>query len=220
MDKSKKKMSRSYDRAAFIYETMAHIYSLGGIRKSKLHGVAQMEPGEKVIFLGVGSGEEAILAAKKGLDVTCVDISQGMLDTVQQKLDKENLTANLICQDALTLEEFGKYDICAANYFLNVFLEDDMRKFLRHSAKLVRSGGKFLIADVAIPEGNLLNRTFNYCYLKWAMIMSWIVGLVPLHENYDYVEFFPESELEFQSAKKFRLLGGPVLFQSIVARKK
>jgi len=212
-------MSRSYDRAAFIYESLAHVYSLGGIRKSKLHGVAQMEPGEKVIFLGIGSGEEAILAAKKGADVTCVDISQGMLDTVQRKLTAESLTANLICQDALTLEEFGEYDVCAANYFLNVFLEDDMEKFLQHSAKLVRPGGKFLIADVAIPQGNWLNRTFNYCYLKWAMILSWSVGLVPLHENYDYVAYFPEAGLEFQSAKKYRLLGGPVLFQSIVARK-
>lgn len=214
-------MSKSYDRASSFYEKMAEVYSFGKIRKSKAHGVEQLSAGEKVIFLGVGSGEDAILAAEKGVEVTCVDISQGMLDKVQRKLDSRGLKANLICQDALTLEDFGHYDACAANYFLNVFVEDDMKRILKHAAKLVRSGGKFLIADVSIPQGNFAYKAFNYCYLKWAMISSWIMGLVPLHENYDYVKYFDDAELDLETVKIYRFFSkGPIMFQSIVARKR
>ena len=40
------------------------------------------------MFLGAGAGEDAIMAAEAGAEVTCIDISQGMLDQVQRALDK------------------------------------------------------------------------------------------------------------------------------------
>lgn len=213
-------MSKKYDRAASFYEKSAHYYSFGKIRKSKMFSVAQMEPGDKVIFLGVGSGEEAIKAAEKGVDVTCVDISEQMLAKLKRKLDSRNLDATLICQDALSLDQYAQYDACAANYFLNVFLEPEMRTFLKHSARLVKPGGKFLIADVARSQGNVIYRAFNVVYLKWAMFSSWMMGLVPLHRNYDYVRYFEEADLDCESVALFPLFKrGPVVFQCIVGRK-
>ena len=214
-------MSKSYDRASSFYEKMAAVYSFGKIRESKTHGVGQMNVGDKVIFLGVGSGEDAIMAAQKGVMVTCVDISQGMLNVLERKLTARGLNANLICQDARTLDCFEQFDACAANYFLNVFVEKDMKQLMQHAASLVRSGGKFLIADVSIPQGNIFYKTFNYCYLKWAMVSTWMLGLVPLHENYDYVKFFEQASLELDSVTAYRFFGkGPIMFQSIVATKR
>ncbi len=217
---STKKLSKSYDRAAKFYEASANCFSLGKIRASKFYGVQKMQPGDRAIFLGVGTGEEAILAAQKGVQVTCVDISQAMLTKLKRKLDAKQLDAELLCQDALTLDRFGQYDFCAANYFLNVFRESTMKKFMQHGAKLVKPGGKFLIADVARSQGNLLYQAFNICYLKWAMISSWMIGLVPLHRNYDYPRYFEDAELRLDSVEYFKLFrGGPVVFQCIVGQK-
>lgn len=215
-----KKLGRNYDRAAWFYEKSAKIYSTNQIRASKRFQVKYIQPGDKVLFLGAGAGEDAVMAARHGASVTCIDISQGMLDRVKEKLNRENLDAELICQNAFDHDRLGHYDVVAANYFLNVFRRDDMIKMLNYSARLVRSGGRFLIADVARSQGNLLSRVFNICYLKLGMVSYWLLGLVPLHENYDYCRFFPAAGIETEHVEYFRFAKkGPVLFQTIVAKR-
>lgn len=213
-----RRLGRNYDRAAWFYEASAAVFSAGKIRASKKYTVAQLEPGDKVVFLGVGSGEEAVLAAEKGAQVTCLDLSQAMLDRLDHKLRGKGLTAEIVCGNALDHVRTGHYDAVVANYFLNVFLLPDMVRMLNHAATLVRPGGKFLVADVAQPRGNPLARLFNVVYLKLAMISFWLLGLVPLHRNYDYLPHFEQAGLVVDHVKHFRFLKyGPVLFQAIVA---
>ena len=219
--KKSKVLSRNYDRAAWFYEKSAKFYSTNQIRASKRFQLNYISPGDKVLYLGAGAGEDAIMAARAGAHVTCIDISEGMLAQVQRKLDKENLSAELICGDAFEHDRIGYYDVVAANYFLNVFRRDGMIKMLNYSASLVRPGGRYLIADVARGQGNVLARGFNLFYLKMAMASFWLMGLVPWHENYDYCSFFPDANLELEHVEFFRFAKkGPILFQSIIGNRK
>lgn len=214
------KLGRNYDRAAWFYEKSAKFYSTNQIRASKRDQLREYGPDDKVLFLGVGSGEDALMAARHGARVTCIDISQKMLDRLADRLSSEALSAELICQDAFAHKRFAHYDICCANYFLNVFRHRQMVKMLQYSARFVRRGGKYLIADVALPQGNLWERVFNLTYLKMGMATFWMMGLVPWHENYDYCAFFKRSGLQCERVSYFRFAKvGPVLFQSIVANK-
>lgn len=213
-------LGSNYDRAAWFYEKSAKFYSTNQIRASKRFQVQFIKPDDKVMYLGAGAGEDAIMAARAGAKVTCIDISQGMLDRVQRRFDAEDLPVELICGDAYQHDRIGYYDIVAANYFLNIFRRADMLKMMNFSATLVRPGGKYLIADVAMPKGNLLAKVFNLVYLKLAMASFWMLGLVPWHENYDYVSFLPDAGLKLQEVGYFRFAKkGPVLFQSIVAER-
>jgi ubiquinone/menaquinone biosynthesis C-methylase UbiE len=210
-------LSKNYDRAAWFYEASAQLFSGGKIRSSKKYGVAQMQPGQRVAFLGVGTGDEALLAARKGVRVTCIDISAAMLERLQRRLQRENLQAEIICQDAFQHLRPDYYDAVAANYFLNVFREPEMVRMMQHAARLVKPGGKFLIADVALPQGNWLSRAFNWCYLRSAMASFWMLGLVPWHRNYDYTAHFASAGLRTDHVRYFRFLDrGPVVFQTIV----
>ena len=160
------------------------------------------------------------MAAEAGAEVTCIDISQGMLDQVQRALDKKGLSAELICQNAFDHDRWEHYDVVAANYFLNVFRFAGMIEMLNHTAKFVRPGGYYLVADVARSQGNLLSQAFNIVYLKLGMIAFWAIGLVPLHKNYDYAKHFPDAGLTHEHSEFFRFAKkGPVLFQCIVGRK-
>lgn len=218
--KQTNELSRNYDRAAWFYEKSAKIYSTNQIRASKRFQMNYIQPGMRVLYLGAGGGEDAVMAAEKGAEVTCVDISQGMLDSIQRKLAQKDLDANLICADVFQWQPPEPFDIVAANYFLNVFRRDPMARMMQHSATFARPGGKYLIADVALPQGNLLSRGFNLAYLKMAMASFWMLGLVPWHENYDYPAFFEAAELKSEHIEYFRFAKrGPVLFQSIVATK-
>ena len=213
-------LARNYDRAAKFYELSAKIFSTNQIKASKRSQLKYINPGDRIVYLGTGGGEDALLAARAGAHVTCVDISAKMLHQVERKLAKENLSAELICQSAFDHERFDHYDICAANYFLNVFREPEMIEMMQHSARLVRPGGRYLIADVALPQGNPLSRVFNMTYLKSAMIGAWAAGLVPVHKNYDYCKHFEDSGLKTGAVEFFRFMKrGPVLFQSIMGER-
>lgn len=218
--KQKSEISRNYDRAAWFYEKSAKFYSTNQIRASKKAQLKFFTPRTEVLFLGAGAGEDAVLAAEAGANVTCIDISAGMLAQVRRRLAAKNLQAQLLCCDAFQYQPAEKYDAVAANYFLNVFRREGMRRMLEHTAGFVRPGGRYLIADVALPQGNLAAKTFNLAYLKLAMASFWMLGLVPWHENYDYPAYFPEANLELEDVKHFRFARrGPILFQSIVARR-
>ena len=219
-ESKRKWLSRNYDRASWFYETSAMIYSGNQIAASKRYQLNYIQPGQKTIFLGAGSGEDAIGAAQHGAEVTCVDISAGMLAGLQRKLKRQKLTANLLCQNALELDHINQYDVCCANYFLNMFKEADMVKMLTHASKLVRSGGKLMIADVAAGQGGLVQRTLSSAYRKFAMVSFWLLGLVELHRDYDYQSYFEPLGFEIEEVKYFRPYKiGPIGFQCIVAKK-
>lgn len=219
-ESKRKWLSRNYDRAAWFYETSARIYSGDQIAASKRYQLNHILPGEKTIFLGVGSGEDAFGAAEHGADVTCVDISSGMLARLERKLKRKNLTANLLCQNALELDASNQFDVCCTNYFLNMFKEPDMVKMMTHASKLVRPGGKLMIADVALGQGGAVQNALNAAYRKFAMVSFWALGLVELHRDYDYCSYFGQLGLEFEEVNYFRPYKiGPVGFQCIVATK-
>ena len=73
------KLGKNYDRAAWFYEKSAKFYSTNQIRASKRHQLNYIQSGQKVLFLGAGAGEDAIMAAEAGAEVTCIDISQGIV---------------------------------------------------------------------------------------------------------------------------------------------
>lgn len=215
-----RRLGRNYDRAAWFYETSAKIYSTNQIRASKRFQARYLNPGDHVLYLGAGAGEDAAMAARLGARVTCIDLSQAMLDRIRNRLEGEDCQLELICGNALELDHWDRYDVVAANYFLNVFRKPEMIQMLKHTARLVKPGGRYLIADVARRQGCLPARMFNEFYLKLAMASFWTLGLVPWHENYDYQAVLPEAGLQHEHTEYFRFARkGPVLFQSIVARR-
>jgi demethylmenaquinone methyltransferase/2-methoxy-6-polyprenyl-1,4-benzoquinol methylase len=212
--------AKNYDRAAWFYEAAATAFSLGQIRAAKEFAVSVLEPGQRVIFLGAGTGEDALFAAQRGCQVTALDISQKMLARLQARLRQKNLQAEIVCQSAFDHERVGFYDACLANFFFNVFRRDDMLRMMRHSVSLLRPGGKLVIADVAQAKGNPLYKAFNVVYLKSAMFSYWLMGLVPLHRNYNYASYFPDVGLQLDHIEHFRLFpAGPIVYQVTVGRK-
>ncbi len=210
--------TRDFDRAAWFYEPLARLHSTGQIAAAKASQVELMQPGDKVLYVGVGTGEDAVLAARKGIALTAIDLSAGMLRRAQAKLDREGLSAELICGDVRDHDRAGYYDAVTANFFLNCFTEPDMLDMLRTIASLVRPGGRLLIADVAVPRGNAASRLFQRLHNGVGLSLFWALGLVPLHPIYDYRRYLREIGLRVEQVRSFQLLGiGPACYWSVSA---
>ncbi len=210
----------NYNFTAWFYQQMASVYSFGQIRASKVSQVDLMHAGDKVLYAGVGTGEDSLAAARKGVELTCVDLSSAMLKRTRNKLMSERLSGELICADIMTHDRREYYDVICANYFLNVFAEPLMEQVLVHLARLLKPGGKIAIADFSLPKGNKLQRALHILYYRIANIFYWMLSGNDLHPIYNYPEYFSRHGIVHDETKMFYLLGwGPGYFHSVIGHK-
>lgn len=206
-----------YNHTAWFYEQLAGAYSLGNIRASKLAETDFISAGDKVLYAGAGGGEAAVAAAEKGAEVTCIDIAPAMLSRIQAKLDAAKLDAELIREDILDHDRTGYYDAICANYFLNVFDDEVMRRIYAHLVTLLRPGGLFMIADFAPARGGPVARVLHFVYYRMANATFWLLTKTPLHQVYDYEGIGAGLGLTHRQTIYHRLFpGGPEYFQTIV----
>jgi ubiquinone/menaquinone biosynthesis C-methylase UbiE len=207
---------RSYTAVASIYETLAACYSAGRIAAAKRAQLAEMRPGDQVLYVGVGAGEDAAQAARLGVRLTCIDLSSAMLARLEAKLGDRH--AEIICGNAFDHHRTGYYDVVTANFLLNCLSEPVMNQMLAHLSTLLRPGGKLLIADLALPQGIFLARMAQRAYGRFANLAFRMLGLAPLHAIYDYRRALADCHLRCVRSVSFRLFGfGPVAYETLTA---
>lgn len=176
---------RSYERVAPFYEELARVLSLGRIGRAKGCQLDWLPRHVRVLYAGVGSGEDACAAVAAGFDVTALDLSPTMLARLSARLGERAGDAHLRCED-FRRHEGGPYDVVALNFFLNVFDEDELASVLDRALRLLEpSGGRIVIADFARPVGRLERWLceIHYRPLLWA---AFALGLAALHPIHDY----------------------------------
>lgn len=209
-----------YDRVAWCYEEIAALYSLGRIQRAKASQLCEFAPGDRVLFAGVGRGEDALLAVRRGVAVTGVDSAARMLRGFRRRLDREGTDARLHCADLLGHGVEGQgYDAVTANFLLNIFSPVEMRRMLAHLVGLVRPGGKLLVADFAAPSGGAAERLLARVYYRPVNVAAWMLRLCALHPLYDYGREMEALGLRVVAREGFRLGVGPVLYESVVAQR-
>ena len=207
-----------YGRTAWFYERAAHIFSCGQIRASKQWQIQWLKPGQRVLYVGAGNGEDVIMAAQQGAHVTGVELSSKMLARLETKLQKLKLMDNilLICGDAYDHKPEVLYDAVAANYFLNVFSDDTMQKMLAHLTTLLTKNGLLLIADFAPTSSNLISRFFQKIYYFSAVAAFHLIANNPLHSLYDYEIYLEKLDLVLENDQGFSLFGfGPKWYRAM-----
>ena len=194
----------------FQYEVTGSLYSFGQIPRCKVSMLEHLKPGSKLLVAGAGHGTEAIEGAKRGINVTTVDISQTMINFMQRKIDrvKPGTPIEIVNDNILNVKRPGQYDMVMANYFLNVFNPDMMKQILTHIASFVKPGGSLVIGDFVNPkEGNALYRGFQKAYWYIAASLYALTADNAVHPIYDYPELLKSLGFELAEIKYFKILG-------------
>lgn len=214
-DERTKVKSRNYDAVASFYEALANIYSFGLIRRAKMAELDHMNRGDNVLYLGAGSGEDAVAAARAGVKVTAIDLSTRMIERLRRRMSRYRLQAELIAGDALAFTPDTLFDAVCGNYFFNVFGPEDMPVVFERAATYVRPGGALMIADMAPPSGPL--GPIAWLYLKFGLTFFWLLGLASQHPIYDYRPHAARLGLTERAVHDHRLFGiGPALYRTLV----
>ncbi len=213
-----------YDRVAWCYQELAAAYSLGAIRAVKASQLDELAAGSRVLYAGVGRGEDALSAARRGIAVTGLDCSAAMLRRLRHSLARQAVSARLVQADFFEHHCFehpcagSSYDAVTANFVLNIFAVDRMRKAIAQLGSLVRPGGKLLIADFAHPSGSAWQRAAVRAYYRPVNRIGRALGLCALHPLYDYAAELRAIGFDVIARRGFRpFVRGPVLYESLVA---
>jgi cyclopropane fatty-acyl-phospholipid synthase-like methyltransferase len=100
----------------------------------------------RVLDVGCGTGEHALMAAALGLDATGVDLATAALHTARQKARDRGLTARFLLWDARKLAELGESFVTVLDCGLfHIFNDDDRAAFVDSLRSVLRPGGHYFM---------------------------------------------------------------------------
>ena len=98
----------------------------------------------RVLDVGCGTGEHALMAAGLGLEATGIDVAPTAIRLARQKAEERGLDATFLVQDALDLSSFGhQYDTVLDCGVFHVFNDEDRARFVESLSALTVRGGRY-----------------------------------------------------------------------------
>ena len=96
----------------------------------------------RLLDAGCGTGENALLAASRGADVTGVDLAPTAIARARAKASERGLSARFEVADALDLGRLGlTVDTVIDSGVFHVFGDDDRARYVASLAAVLRPGG-------------------------------------------------------------------------------
>jgi ubiquinone/menaquinone biosynthesis C-methylase UbiE len=140
---------RSYDRR------MDRV-SRGRVRTLKEAVASQVPQGERVLEIGCGTGELAEMLVERGAGVEGFDLNPAMISQARERIEKRGLGGRFIVRqmgvDDMDGLPSAAFDVVVSMLVLSELSPDERRFALKHAARVLRPGGRIVIADEVVPR--------------------------------------------------------------------
>ena len=137
---------------------------LTAVHKQALTAAAP-QPGDKVLDVGCGPGTMAIVLSQMvtpGGEVVGIDASLQMIEVARKKAGRERSTARFepAATEDLPFAE-GYFDMAMSTFMLHHLPEDVQSKGLTDVRRVLKRGGRFVIADFSSDSGSFLGHLLS-----------------------------------------------------------
>lgn len=142
------------EHLARFYDRWIELITFGRAQAVRRSVLGHVEPGERLLDVGCGTGTLAIAAARSGVHVTAIDRSATMLAIARAKAGAAGVTVDWRQADvAFPALDADGFDVATAVFVLSELSHELAQVTLRRMAAAVRPGGRIVIADECTPDG-------------------------------------------------------------------
>ncbi|MBL7196910.1 MAG: class I SAM-dependent methyltransferase [Candidatus Omnitrophica bacterium] len=109
-----------------------------------------LQPGKNILVIGCATGREAIALARKGFNVTGIDISSEMIEKAKESAQKQNLNIDFEIGNVKNLK-FGNEDFDCAIMFGNyahIYPRENRIKALKEIKRILKEKGILIIRAI------------------------------------------------------------------------
>ncbi len=178
----KEKIQQMFDGIAPDYDRLNHLMSLGvdrSWRRRALREIVNAEKAQSILDIACGTGDFSLAIAGRmhpGSRVTGLDLSEGMLAVMRDKVAKAGLEGRISCEqgdsEAMRFAD-ASFDVVTIAFGIRNFAHREAA--LREILRVLKPGGRLVILELSVPENALLRWGYN---LYFKHFVPWIGGLV------------------------------------------
>ncbi len=163
----KTQVAEMFDNISKRYDFLNHLLSMGidkGWRKKVVKIVSATNP-QKILDVATGTADLALALGKNiDADITGLDISAGMLEVGQQKVQSSgNKRINLVLGDGENLPfEENTFDAITVAFGVRNF--ENLQKGLTDIFRVLKPGGTFVVLEFSQPEKAPFKQFYNFYF--------------------------------------------------------
>ena len=194
-----------FDGIAPAYDRLNHLLSLGTDRtwrRRSLRGFISSDSPQNILDIACGTGDLSLEIARKmhpESHITSVDISQKMLEIMEDKVLENNLGNKISIVNARAeILPFPDKSFHRAAIAFGIRNFQDRGAALKEVFRVLDHGGKLLILELSEPSNLFLRHIYEFGFGK---VAPWIGG--KLSGNKEAYQYLPESIKAFPDKDKW-----------------
>jgi cyclopropane fatty-acyl-phospholipid synthase-like methyltransferase len=118
-----------------------------------IENVCQLSPGDRILDLGCGGGDQAKVFAQRGYKVVGIDIAPSLIEFAKQQFKKEGLEGTFIVGDMRAIDYDSEFDACVIlSGTFGIFGDSEDQELLYSICRALKVGGKVFIMLVHQPD--------------------------------------------------------------------
>lgn len=190
-----------FNNIAGNYDFLNHFLSFGVDVYWRKQAIKRLQPLEnaKVLDLATGTGDLAIMLAKRGATVQAIDLSTEMMEKGKTKAAKQEMEGKIFFNtgDASELT-FADKEFDAVTVAFGVRNFEKLQQSLKEMHRVLREHGQVLVLEFSRPNNAFVRILYNFYNFK---VLPFFGRLVSKDKR--AYEYLPESISQFKSGQDF-----------------
>jgi tellurite methyltransferase len=156
----------------------------------------------KILELGCGKGGTSLALAKKGFEVTCVDISKTAISQIKEEAKKRKIKINAICADLEDYKIKEDYDIIISLGVFHFIPKENLYSLIESMKKHISKEGLTIIDSFMEGDPTQKENSKGYYFKKGELKKEYSEWKI-----IDYKEYEEFDKEENQTNKLVWLVG-------------
>lgn len=155
------------------YDQRMDKVSRGRVRVIKEAVANEIAEGSHALEIGCGTGELAGMLIDRSCKVEGFDLSPTMVETARERIVTENLKEKFMVSemgiDGMDAFQESGFDAVVSTLVFSELSDDERRFALKQAARVLKPGGRIVIADEVVPDTFL--RRICHVFLRFPLVV-------------------------------------------------